>query len=168
MDGEDLGDKFLCCIVNYCQPIEWSRGVNLTDVSDLLRNSARDGRVGLTIGCHPHFADHMSEERWEQFEKLISSPSPEFPWLRVVAVGECGLDYSYSYYFSSQEHSSQSVCQASGTCTQVQYESCTSRQRCWCWGSRYTPASWCSWGSSTTPTLLQWMSEWCKCMDYKV
>ena len=37
----------------------------------------------------------MSEERWEQFENLISSPSPEFPWLRVVAVGECGLDYSY-------------------------------------------------------------------------
>ena len=63
MDGEDLGDKFLCCIVNYCQPIEWSRGVNLTDVSDLLRNSARDGRVGLTIGCHPHFADHMGTVR---------------------------------------------------------------------------------------------------------
>ena len=67
----------------------------MTEVSDLLRNSAEDCRVGITIGCHPHFADHMSEERWQQFENLISSPSPEFPWLRVVAVGECGLDYSY-------------------------------------------------------------------------
>ena len=95
LDGENLGDNFLGCIVNFCQPIEWSRGAKLTEVSDLLRNSVKDSRVGITIGCHPHFADHMSEERWEQFENLISSPSPEFPWLRVVAVGECGLDYSY-------------------------------------------------------------------------
>ena len=95
MDGLDLGDKFLGCIVNYCQPSEWSRGSKLTEVSELLRNSARDGRVGITVGCHPHFADHMSKERWEQFESLISSPSSEFPWLRVVAVGECGLDYSH-------------------------------------------------------------------------
>ena len=94
MDGEDLGDKFLGCIVNFCQPSEWSRGPKLTEVSDLLRNSVKDGRVGITIGCHPHFADQMSEQRWEQFEVLISSPSRWFPWLRVVAVGECGLDYS--------------------------------------------------------------------------
>ena len=40
MDGEDLGDKFLGCIVNYCQPSEWSRGSKLNEVSDLLRNSA--------------------------------------------------------------------------------------------------------------------------------
>ena len=95
MDGEALGDKFLGCIVNFCQPSEWSRGSNLTQVSELLRNSAKDGRVGITIGCHPHFAENMWKERWEQFESLITSPSPEFPWLRVVAVGECGLDYSH-------------------------------------------------------------------------
>ena len=95
MDGEALGDKFLGCIVNFCQPSEWSRGSKLTQVSELLRNSAKDGRVGITIGCHPHFAENMWKERWEQFESLITSPSPEFPWLRVVAVGECGLDYSH-------------------------------------------------------------------------
>ena len=41
LDGENLGDNFLGCIVNFCQPIEWSRGAKLTEVSDLLRNSVK-------------------------------------------------------------------------------------------------------------------------------
>ena len=55
LDGENLGDNFLGCIVNFCQPIEWSRGAKLTEVSD------QDSQVGITIGCHPHFASHMSD-----------------------------------------------------------------------------------------------------------
>ena len=94
MDGENLGDKFGGAIVNFCQPSEWGTGPGQRAVSSLLRNSAKDARVGITIGCHPHFADQMTSARWAQFETLVSSPSDEFPWLRVVAVGECGLDYS--------------------------------------------------------------------------
>ena len=94
MDGENLGDKFGGAIVNFCQPSEWGQGPGQKQVSALLRNSAKDARVGITIGCHPHFADQMTPARWTQIETLISSPSDEFPWLRVVAVGECGLDYS--------------------------------------------------------------------------
>jgi len=94
MDGENLGDKFGGAIVNFCQPSEWGTGPGQRAVSPLLRNSAKDARVGITIGCHPHFADQMTPARWAQFETLVSSPSDEFPWLRVVAVGECGLDYS--------------------------------------------------------------------------
>ena len=93
LDGENLGDKFLGAIVNYCQPSEWYRGPGA--VSPLLRDSARDRRVGVTVGCHPHFADQMTEAEWAQLEALVCSPSPQFPWLRVVAVGECGLDYSH-------------------------------------------------------------------------
>ena len=92
-DGENLGDRFIGAIVNYCQPSEWSQGVKLNKVSNLLRNSAKDGKCGITLGIHPHFADTMSPDRWKQFEILISSPSPQFPWLHVVALGECGLDY---------------------------------------------------------------------------
>ena len=93
LDGENLGDRFLGAIVNYCQPSEWYRGPGA--VSPVLRDSARDRRVGVTVGCHPHFADQMTEAKWAQLEALVRSPSPQFPWLRVVAVGECGLDYSH-------------------------------------------------------------------------
>ena len=95
MDGENLGDKFRGCIVNYCQPSEWSRGPNHDQVSQLLLESSEDNRIGITIGCHPHFADQMTEDRWRQLSRLVSCPSPpQLPWLRLVAVGECGLDYS--------------------------------------------------------------------------
>ena len=94
MDGEDLGDKFRGCIVNFCQPSEWSRGQNHDQLSPLLLEAAEDIRIGLTIGCHPHFADQMTNGRWSQLSRLVSSPSPEFPTLKLVAVGECGLDYS--------------------------------------------------------------------------
>ena len=94
LDGEDLGKKFGGAIVNYCLPSEWGTGWDQRNVTPLLRNSAKDSRVGITIGCHPHFADKMTEARWMQMERLISSPSDEFPWLRIVAVGECGLDFS--------------------------------------------------------------------------
>jgi len=94
IDGENLGDKFGGAIVNFCQPSEWGTGPGQRTVTPLLRNSAKDARVGITIGCHPHFADQMTPARWAQIETLISSPSDEFPWLRIVAVGECGLDYS--------------------------------------------------------------------------
>lgn len=42
-----------------------------------------------TVGIHPHHADKL-EENWEEdFEKLAEHP-------KVVAIGECGLDY-FSY-----------------------------------------------------------------------
>ena len=95
LDGEELGDVFGGAIVNFCQPSEWSGGGGDDEVSSLLRDSAENPRVGITIGCHPHFAAQMSEARWGQMERLAACPSPEIPWLRIVAVGECGLDYSW-------------------------------------------------------------------------
>ena len=92
LDGEELGDKFVGCIVNYCQPSEWSGGEDHDQLSSLLLSSASDARVGIAIGCHPHFADQMTEQKWKQFESLISKD--EYPNLSIVAVGECGLDNS--------------------------------------------------------------------------
>ena len=94
-DGENLGNKFRGCIVNFCQPGQWSQGARGESVSHLLRDSARDGRIGISLGCHPHFADKMTDYRWKQLKRLVSAPSEEFPWLEVVAFGECGLDYSH-------------------------------------------------------------------------
>jgi len=94
LDGERLGDKFLGAIVNFCQPSEWSCGADSDQVTSLLRDAADDPRVGVTIGCHPHFSDKMTEARWRQLEALTSGSMEKFSWLRVVALGECGLDYS--------------------------------------------------------------------------
>ena len=92
-DGENLGQKFRGCIVNFCDPDQWSRGERGEKVSKLLREAASDERVGIALGCHPHFAHKMTAERWSQLRRLLSG-CPDFPWLEVVAVGECGLDYS--------------------------------------------------------------------------
>ena len=93
-DGEKLGDKFRGCIVNFCDPVEWSCGDGGEKVSQLLRDAAGDKRIGISLGCHPHFAHKMTPERWKQLRRLLSGTCQEFSWLEVVAVGECGLDYS--------------------------------------------------------------------------
>ena len=92
LDGEEHGEKFLGCIVNFCQPSEWSGGEKHDKLSSLLLSSASDARVGIAIGCHPHFADQMTEQKWQQLESLLSKEG--YPNLSVVAVGECGLDNS--------------------------------------------------------------------------
>ena len=44
-----------------------------------------------SIGIHPHEAkDHLEGEIWRQFASLATEP-------KVVAVGECGLDYYYEH-----------------------------------------------------------------------
>src|ERR1019366_6464817 len=44
-----------------------------------------------TIGIHPHEAKkHNDAALQDQFSQLVSSP-------KVVAIGECGLDYFYNH-----------------------------------------------------------------------
>ncbi len=49
-----------------------------------------------TAGIHPHNADSAGKEDFEQIEKLIAGNS------RIVAVGECGLDFDRM--FSTREN----------------------------------------------------------------
>jgi len=48
----------------------------------------QDGRVWAAVGVHPHEAAELDETLRAKLEAWISEP-------RVVAVGECGLDYHY-------------------------------------------------------------------------
>ena len=81
--------KFRGVISNFVHPSDWSQGPNHDQVSQLLLESSEDNRIGITIGCHPHFAEQMTEDKWKQYSKLVKGS-----WLKIVAVGECGLDYS--------------------------------------------------------------------------
>ncbi|HEX4153679.1 MAG TPA: TatD family hydrolase [Steroidobacteraceae bacterium] len=48
--------------------------------------SAYPARLWCTVGVHPHHATELEPSRREELREILSLP-------RVVAVGECGLDY---------------------------------------------------------------------------
>lgn len=52
--------------------------------------AARDRRVFATVGVHPHDAAELDDAGRRELERLVELP-------RVVAVGECGLDYHYDH-----------------------------------------------------------------------
>ena len=66
-----------------------------TDVSDSQRavNFVQD-KKGLyaSVGIHPHEADRYlgDKQQLQNFENLLKSE-------KVIAIGECGLDYHYSH-----------------------------------------------------------------------
>jgi len=76
------------CIANYCNPRSWVSSRKLTEE---LKPFEEERRVHLALGCHPHFAGaaHFDSLALAQLELVVK----EFK-RRVVAVGECGLDYS--------------------------------------------------------------------------
>jgi len=93
MDGEDLGASFGGCVANFCNPTDWGQGQSGRLISKDIEDSTKDRRIFLTIGCHPHFADRMRGNRTEQLALLVSGRS-KYLSRKVVALGECGLDYS--------------------------------------------------------------------------
>jgi TatD DNase family protein len=52
--------------------------------------AARDARVFATVGVHPHDAALLDDAGRGNLERWLALP-------RVVAVGECGLDYHYDH-----------------------------------------------------------------------
>jgi TatD DNase family protein len=53
-----------------------------------LECAARDARIFATVGVHPHEADTLDDAGRASLAAWLERP-------RVVAVGECGLDYHY-------------------------------------------------------------------------
>lgn len=96
IDTLDLRDSFGGCVANFCDPRDWCsrRG------EDMIRGVVRDSRVFLAIGCHPHFADFFRGQELSFLEKLLTSWSLKGS---VVAVGECGLDYSRKNNVSAEK-----------------------------------------------------------------
>ena len=81
-DGQWVSDDKLGGVVtNLHQPGHW-------DLYDqFAARFPSEHRVFYAIGCHPKEANLLSNTNLKRLEDMLQKP-------RVVAVGECGLDYS--------------------------------------------------------------------------
>ncbi len=82
----EAGENGVCCILTGTDPKENQQ------IDSFIRNHDAFG----TAGIHPHNADRAKQEDFQQIERLLS----ENP--KIVAVGECGLDYDRM--FSTKEN----------------------------------------------------------------
>ena len=66
-------------------------GTTLADSELAVQFASKHEGVWASIGIHPHEAkDHLTQEVKDRFTALATRP-------KVVAVGECGLDYFYNH-----------------------------------------------------------------------
>lgn len=70
-------------------------GVNETDSAEAIKLAARFKHVYATVGLHPHEADRLDQAK-TQLSELTGGP-------KVVAIGECGLDYFRSQTSPGQQ-----------------------------------------------------------------
>jgi len=63
-------------------------GYGIAGNAKTVEMAAADPRVFATVGVHPHEAVELDDEARTLLDELLGRP-------RVVAVGECGLDYHY-------------------------------------------------------------------------
>lgn len=87
-DAQKLGVDRLICV-----------GTSLGDSELAVALAQEQSKCWASIGIHPHESeDHNSNEHLSAFAKLADKP-------KVVAVGECGLDYYYEH--SPKKHQQQ-------------------------------------------------------------
>lgn len=71
-------------------------GCDVGDSELAVECAAQNERVYASIGIHPHEAAVHGDSDWKRFEKLAVKP-------KVVAIGECGLDYFYEHSPRSEQ-----------------------------------------------------------------
>lgn len=64
-------------------------GTGPFDVENVVEIAEQNKNVFAAIAFHPEYADDIKEKDFEKLEKLVLHN-------KVVAIGECGLDYHYS------------------------------------------------------------------------
>ena len=83
--------SFCGCVANFCNPTDWSKGLSGMLKTLMFNVSGKYQRVFLTIGCHPHYANHFLGNSMDSLSEFFSD---KYLHSNVVALGECGLDYS--------------------------------------------------------------------------
>lgn len=66
-------------------------GCDLKDSIHSIKFTKGRDNLYSSIGIHPHEAgNHLADNKWEEFSSLVKEP-------KVIAIGECGLDYFYNH-----------------------------------------------------------------------
>ena len=65
-------------------------GTKLDDAPQAVAVAEKNDDVWAAVGFHPHEAKDCDDAAFAEIERLAASP-------RVVAIGECGLDYHYMH-----------------------------------------------------------------------
>ena len=65
-------------------------GTKLEDAPETVAIAQKHGDVWAAVGFHPHEAKDCDDAAFAEVERLAAEP-------RVVAIGECGLDYHYMH-----------------------------------------------------------------------
>ena len=73
------------CVAVYCHPRDWRGGPSLS-----LQRATGEDRAHLALGCHPHYSNlwHLGSTKYELEAAMRRLGT------RLVALGECGLDYT--------------------------------------------------------------------------
>jgi len=72
-------------------------GYNYKNSLDALALSKTDDRLFCSVGLHPNYVDEFNQEHFDDFLNLAKTDK------KVVAIGECGLDYHYEGYDKSKQ-----------------------------------------------------------------
>ena len=83
---KEAGDNIVCCILTGTDTKENKK------INDFVKNHDAFGTAGL----HPHNADRARQEDFQLIEEILTGND------KIVAVGECGLDYDRM--FSTKEN----------------------------------------------------------------
>ncbi|GMR47586.1 hypothetical protein PMAYCL1PPCAC_17781, partial [Pristionchus mayeri] len=76
---------FRGCIPNFIKPLNWQ-------YSEWIKTIVKDDQVlGTAWGIHPHFSGSITELELQNLRELVLERRDE---LKIVAIGECGIDLS--------------------------------------------------------------------------
>ncbi|KAK6752498.1 hypothetical protein RB195_003739 [Necator americanus] len=87
--------KFRGCIPNFIEPSLFAKGGENSPQYDfdwILQQLQSNYVLGATYGCHPHFADSFKDSIHDTLVHLLENRKKS----KLLAIGECGLDYMKS------------------------------------------------------------------------
>ena len=65
-------------------------GINIETIKKSIELAEKYDFIYATAGIHPHDADEIKSDQWDEFVELLKHP-------KIVAIGEIGLDYYRDY-----------------------------------------------------------------------
>ena len=87
-DGDRAAVLARCFEGGVSELVSIGSGYGIQGNADAIALAETDDRIWATVGVHPHEASELDDENRAAIRAWLAHP-------RVVALGECGLDYHY-------------------------------------------------------------------------